>query len=67
MVGNGSTRFRHGFAAARRKLRLAILQSQTAGPDGWCEADGETPSAARETRKLPKTNCIVPPERFQLD
>ena len=28
-------------------------------PDGGYEADGETPSAARETRALPKTNHIV--------
>jgi len=47
------------FVASRRELRLTILPNQTVESNSGYEADGERPSAARETRALPKTDCIV--------
>jgi len=60
----GAHAFGVWFAASRRKRRPAISPNQTGGPDGGYEADGETPSAARETRAIPEINSIVPAENW---
>ena len=52
------------FAASRHKLGLTILPKQPVGPVGGHEADGGTPPAARETRALPFSNCVIPVKSF---
>ncbi len=64
---NGSIRLRRVICGVAPQISPHHLLSPEGEHEWWDEADGATPSAARGTRALHKSACIVPAEEIWAD